>query len=85
MSPVGDTLRQQLSELPGLELAFLFGSHASGSARPDSDIDLAVLLERPISADLKQALTPTRHVMNVADFLPLRQRILDERRSAWIR
>jgi uncharacterized protein len=128
MSPVGDTLRQLLSELPGLELAFLFGSHASGSARPDSDIDLAVLFERPVSADLKQALTEaiaaalgcavdivdlydgpepitgevlqgerllgddaayarllTRHVMNVADFLPLRQRILDERRSAWIR
>lgn len=26
----------------------------------------------------------TRHVMNAADFLPLRERILTERRAAWI-
>ncbi|MBP6481247.1 MAG: nucleotidyltransferase domain-containing protein [Pseudomonadales bacterium] len=26
----------------------------------------------------------TRHVLNAADFLPLRERILTERRSAWI-
>ena len=26
----------------------------------------------------------TRHVLNVADFLPLRDRILTERRTAWI-
>jgi uncharacterized protein len=128
MSQVGDTLRRLLAETPGLELAFLFGSHASGKDRPDSDIDLAVAFRQPVSADLKLALTEsvaaelgcavdivdlfeapepitgevlkgerlfgddsaharllTRHVMNVADFLLLRQRILDERRSAWIR
>jgi predicted nucleotidyltransferase len=121
------TLKRLLSDLPGLQLAFLFGSHASGTARPDSDIDLAVLLDLPLTPELKQSLTEsvaaelgcpvdiidlfeapepitgevlkgqrlagddmayarllTRHVMNVADFLPLRQRILDERRRAWI-
>jgi uncharacterized protein len=128
MSEVSETLKRLLSETPGLELAILFGSHASGRARPDSDVDLAVRFGRPLSPELKQALTEsvavelgcavdivdlfdapepitgevlkgqrlfgddsaharllTRHVMNVADFLPLRQRILDERRSAWIR
>jgi len=31
-----------------------------------------------------QAQLVTRHVLNAADFLPLRERILTERRSAWI-
>jgi len=127
MNEVRDTLKSLLAVIPGLELAFLFGSRATGKAHPDSDIDLAVLSERPISADLKLAVMETvaaefncavdfvdlfgapepitgealqgirllgddsayarlltRHVLNVADFLPLRQRILDERRAAWI-
>jgi len=125
---MGETLRTLLSDVPEVELAFLFGSQASGSARADSDVDLAILLRQPLSADLKLSLTEavaaalgcavdivdlfeapepitgeilagerlvgdntafarllTRHLMNVADFLPLRQRILDERRAAWIR
>jgi len=127
MSEISATLKSLLADLPGLELAFLFGSYASGTARPDSDVDLAVLFRQPISPELKQTLIEsvaaelgcavdivdlfespepitgevvkgvrlfgddaayarllTRHLMNVADFLPLRQRILDERRSAWI-
>ena len=32
-----------LDGVPGIELALLFGSQARGSARPDSDLDLAVL------------------------------------------
>lgn len=120
-------LKRLLEDLPGLELAFLFGSRASDRARPDSDLDLAVLLDHPLPADVKLRLTETvagtfgcavdvidlfgvpepitgevlrgqrligsdeaharlmsRHLTNVEDFLPLRQRLLDERRSAWI-
>lgn len=121
-------LTRLLEDVPGLEFAFLFGSRASGKARPDSDLDLAVLLDRPLTADLKlqimesvadafgcavdvidlfgvpepitgevikgqrligsdeaHARLMSRHLTNVEDFLPLRQRLLDERRSAWIR
>ena len=37
-----------LAEQPDVVAAYLFGSHAEGRARPESDIDIAVLLtERP--------------------------------------
>jgi predicted nucleotidyltransferase len=38
------TLRAALRTEPGVRLAVLFGSQARGSARPDSDIDLLVVL-----------------------------------------
>jgi hypothetical protein len=37
-----------------IKLAFLIGSHAKGTARPDSDVDVAVLFGR--SFDVKQVL-----------------------------
>lgn len=115
-----------LSRHPGIRLAILFGSHAGGDARSDSDIDLALLADAPLSSavilnlveeigsefgcpvdivDLYHAPQPvlgqvfkgsrllgdnrtyaellTRHLMDSADFLPLRQRILAERQAAW--
>jgi hypothetical protein len=41
-----DALRQVYG--PRLERVILFGSHARGDARPDSDIDLLVVLEGPV-------------------------------------
>jgi predicted nucleotidyltransferase len=38
------------SRLPGVLGVWLFGSQATGRARPDSDIDLAVLAREPIDA-----------------------------------
>lgn len=44
-----EAIRQRLSgalaDLAGVRLAYLFGSRASGRARADSDIDVAVLLD----------------------------------------
>ena len=100
---------------------------AHGSPRPDSDIDIGVLADGPLTTEqridlvervadatgfpvdlvdlhgepepiLGEALRGIRllgttedygqliyrHVVNVADFLPLRERILRERRKAWI-
>lgn len=37
-------IAQALAFLPDLEAVFLFGSAARGAQRPDSDLDLAVLL-----------------------------------------
>ena len=36
-------LRQVLARYPFIEAAYLFGSHAAGRARPDSDVDVAVV------------------------------------------
>lgn len=126
MEAHGETLLHALSRFPELRLVLLFGSRASGRARVDSDIDLAVLADAPLTTaqriaiieavgaatgcpvdlvDLFHAPEPilgealkgirlrgdaatrarlvTRHVLNAADFLPLRERILSERRSAW--
>lgn len=116
-----------LSYYPQIKLAILFGSQATGNARLDSDIDLGLLAQTPLTADFKLQLIQTigaefgrpvdivdlyhvpepitgqvfkgtrligsdttyaelltRHLLNVADFLPLHQRILTERRNRWI-
>lgn len=113
-----------------LRLGILFGSLASGRANSDSDLDIAVLGDRPLSAgrrieliealarltgravdlvDLKTAgivvarsavlegkvlfsrdsvVYPeqiSRVLIDSADFLPYRDRMLRERRESWIR
>lgn len=116
-----------LSRYPAIKLAVLFGSMVTGNARPDSDIDLGLLAEAPLTTDFKLQLIEiigaefgrpvdiidlyyaaepilgqvfkgiklygdnttyakllTRHLLNTADFLPLHQRILTERRNKWI-
>ena len=39
-------LAQRLSSLPEVRLAYLFGSRANGRARSDSDLDVAVLVNK---------------------------------------
>lgn len=123
-----DKLSAILQRHDEIRLAMLFGSHATGTARPDSDIDVAVwadsaldaetriaLIEelalafgRPIDLiDLRRAGEPllgeilngkrlfgapdiyasllSRHLLDVADFVPLQRRILAARRDAWLR
>jgi predicted nucleotidyltransferase len=120
-------LARFLCKYPEIRLAILFGSQASGHATNESDIDLAVLADTPLSASSKLHLIEeiglkfgrpvdiidmyhvpepimgqvfkgkkligdtttyaallTRHLLNTADFLPLQQRILSERKAAWI-
>lgn len=48
-------LRAALAARPTIISAWLFGSRARGSARPDSDVDLAVLLVRDPSGDLPRS------------------------------
>ncbi len=109
-------------------MAILFGSQATGHTTPESDIDLALLSDAPISSGLKLELIEligaefgrpvdivdlyyaaepvlgqvfkgkrlfgksttyagllTKHLINTADFVPLQQRILTERKNAWIK
>jgi predicted nucleotidyltransferase len=45
-----------ISNYPEITLAILFGSLASGKAHSNSDIDLAILADAPISNDFKLQL-----------------------------
>jgi len=128
MSALHKQLIRFLSRYPQFKLAILFGSQAKGDTTAESDIDLALLSDVPISSSLKLELIEqigvrfgrpvdivdlyyaaepilgqvfkgrrllgddatyanllTKHLINTADFVPLQQRILTERRSAWIK
>ena len=128
MSTLDKQLTQFISRYPEFKLAILFGSQATGNATRDSDIDLALLSDAPISSSKKLQLVEqigvrfgravdivdlffaaepvlgqvfkgkrllgddetyakllTTHLINTADFVPLQQRILTERRNAWIK
>lgn len=45
-----------LADQPGIRQAWLFGSGASGHVGFDSDLDIAVALERPLDADTRLRL-----------------------------
>lgn len=52
-----DAIGRAAATLPEVQGAFLFGSHATGRARADSDIDVAVLLEDALApSDAHQRL-----------------------------
>lgn len=128
MSSLEAQLKQLLAPYPQLKLAMLFGSQASGNVSAESDIDLALLADTPLSSELRLELMETigaalgrpvdivdlhdapepilgqvfkgkrlfgadalyaalltRHLINTADFVPLQQRILRERRDAWMK
>ncbi len=46
-SPRDDEIRAVLARFPRVSAAWVFGSVARGDARPDSDLDIAVLLAGP--------------------------------------
>lgn len=58
---------------PHIKLAVLFGSLAAGKARPDSDLDLAVADDKPVSADARMTLIAdlAEHVGRPVDLIDL--------------
>ncbi len=50
------TLTQCLKREPGLRQAIVFGSLARGEARADSDVDVAVRLNRPLNVEDRRRL-----------------------------
>jgi len=128
MSTLDEQFARFVSRYPQFKLAILFGSQVTGNVTAESDIDLALLSNAPISSSLKLELVEqigarfgrpvdivdlfyaaepvlgqvfkgkrllgddatyarllTKHLINTADFVPLQQRILTQRRNAWIK
>lgn len=56
MHPVSASLRTVLEKQPRIRQALVFGSVASGRARADSDLDIAVDAGRPLGPDDRLAL-----------------------------
>ncbi len=56
MVELHERIRQALIRGPSLRLAILFGSRARGSARPTSDIDLAILPTDPALSLFEESL-----------------------------
>ena len=56
MSTLDKQLARFVSRYPEFKLAILFGSQATGNATGDSDIDLALLSDTPISSSKKLQL-----------------------------
>lgn len=125
---IDSQLREVLAKFPQITLVILFGSLAAGRQTPDSDLDVAIAAEYPLSVDEKIAIIGTlaehtgrvvdlidlktvtepllgqivrhgrrilgsstlhgnlinRHLLEQEDFMPYRNRILAERRRAWI-
>ena len=121
-------VREVLTHFSGVTLAVLFGSVAAGRQRADSDLDIAVAADHPLTVVEKIAITQalaektgrpidlidlatvtepllgqivqhgrwllgsdtlfgnliSRHLVEQADFMPIRSRVLTERRMAWI-
>ncbi|MBV5322563.1 MAG: nucleotidyltransferase domain-containing protein [Ilumatobacteraceae bacterium] len=50
------------------ETVILFGSHARGDARPDSDVDLMVIEQAPFSAQRSRRAETARLSMALRDF-----------------
>lgn len=53
---INNRILQVLVQHGGIRLAILFGSLDKGRATPESDLDLAVLMDVPLSAETKMAL-----------------------------
>ena len=46
-------LREVLGKFPALQLALVFGSVAVGKQRPESDLDIALMAEQPLTVEEK--------------------------------
>ena len=55
-NPDARKISELLADIPYVQLAVLFGSMARGTAKADSDIDVAVQANRELSADERIAL-----------------------------
>ena len=56
VSTITARVKEALRAEPGLKLVILYGSAVTGKMRTDSDVDMALLLDCPLSAERKMEL-----------------------------
>ncbi len=76
-------IKSILNDVPGLQLAILYGSAVTGRMRKDSDVDIALLFDRPMSAQKKMELishveSELRRDVDLADLYALTGTILKQ-------
>lgn len=66
-------LANMLKDEQELKLAIIYGSVAAGTMRPNSDIDLALLFDQPLSAERKMKITASleRKTLRTVDIVDL--------------
>jgi predicted nucleotidyltransferase len=126
--PIDQLIKEVLTQFPQICFVIVFGSVAFERQQPESDLDIAIAANHPLSANVKMAIISAlaerigrpidlidlsvagepllgqvvchgrrilgsdtqygelirRHLFEKADFMPYRNRILAERRQAWI-
>lgn len=80
-----EVLRELLTDVPGIRVAFVFGSAANGALRPDSDVDLFVLDEGADPVALGEAMliayTRMGREIDLKHYTPERFREVRQRRG----
>lgn len=76
-------VKDALRDVPDLRLAILYGSAVTGKMNPDSDIDVALLFDRPLTASNKMMLIShlqdgLKHDIDVVDLFALNGTILKQ-------
>ena len=74
MDALHEMLRSALKEYPLIRLCLVFGSMASGRSTPDSDLDIAVAAEQPLTAEtrlevLEMLSTATGREVDLVDLM----------------
>lgn len=126
--PIDQLIKEVFTQFPQICFVIMFGSVAFERQQPESDLDIAIAANHPLSANVKMAIISAlaerigrpidlidlsvagepllgqvlrhgrrivgsdtqygelirRHLFEKADFMPYRNRILAERRQAWI-
>lgn len=83
-TPVSDCFKLQLIETISAELGCPVDIVNVNEA-PEAILGEVFKGQRLLGDDTTYAQLLTRHLLNTADFVPLRERILKERRDRWIR
>ncbi len=82
-APVNDHFKMELIETIGIELGCPVDIVDVNDA-PEPILGEVFKGQRLLGDDTVYARLLTRHLLNTADFVPLRERILKERRDRWI-
>jgi predicted nucleotidyltransferase len=70
-----ERVRRAVAGTPGIRVAYLFGSHVTGRARPDSDLDLAVQCDAALDPAARAGVELDLVATLTAELGPLGERV----------